>query len=653
MDARYAASVEALDRALLETRRFALAPSPSLSFREWAGESVKLSKETSARPGKFRPFIYQQGIMDTMSDPSIRIVSVVKPTQVGYTAILEMFIAYLLEHDPSSVLFYMPTDDDVRRFHDDHFMPLVKNVPALAEILRGDGEWNIRRTTRGSRVSFLSAFNVKNFQSHRARAAIIDEISSDAFDPSGKTKEDKISAAMERTGSFPNRKNILGGTPSVKGHCRIWSWYLRGDQRQFHVPDPGTGEMVTLEFGDRSTPYGLKWKERDADTVVYRFPSGTEVTEREFDREILPHGQWIATAVGEPGHASFRFNALVSPMPGADWPAIVRKWLSAKDEVRENPGSMKAFYNHVLGLPFEDFQASKGRKSTHELRDLQEVWQAPVPGDVNFLTAAVDVQSENDGWFAVKCVGWGYNEASRVIGYWKLVPKAPLSTPEAWEELAAFLRQGFIDENGKTHFFQAVGIDSGGHYTQEVYDFSAKHQGRRWWAIKGKRNVKGRRSDGGQIWPKEASVTDKGRVYMVDVDIAKDILYRRLHGDKAALNSIRFPLDHLPGSVPFDDAYFIGLTKEQKVYVQGGTGYYWSSPSGQEAWDTGVYNLVTLHGLRSLPGGDLFIKLTGKDPQSIRAAAARAANSGAPVKPTPAGKPAPRPASKPRYGLRR
>jgi phage terminase large subunit GpA-like protein len=655
LDDRYANSIAALDRALLDTRRNALAPSPAMSFREWATSGkVKLSKETSARPGKFKPIIYQEGIMDAFSDPSIRIVSVVKPTQVGYTALLELGIGYFLEHDPSSALFFMPTDDDVRRFHDDHFMPMVRNVASVADIMRWDGEWNIRRTDRGSRVTFLSAFNPKNFQSHRARVVMIDEISSDAYDPSGKTKEDKIRSAIQRTGSYPNRKIILGGTPSVKGRCRIWSWYLRGDQRQFHVPDPGTSEMVTLEFGDRSTPYGLKWKDRDAGSVLYRFPSGVEVTERQFDREILPHGCWIATAVGEPGHASFRFNAIISPMPGADWPEIVRQWLAAKDEVRENPGSMKAFYNHVLGMPFEDFEASKGRKSTHELRDLQEIWHAPVPGDVNFLTGAVDVQSEDNGWFAVKVVGWGYNEASRQIGYWKFVPTVPLSNPQAWEELGVFLRQGYADENGKTHFLQAVGIDSGGHYTQEVYEFAAANQGRRWYAIKGKRNVKGRRSDGGQIWPKEASVTDKGRVYMVDVDIAKDVLYRRLHGDKAALNAPRWPLDHLPGSLPFDDAYFTGLTKEQKVYVQGSTGYYWSAPSGQEAWDTWVYNFCVLHGLRSLPGSDLFIKLTGKDPEALRAAAARTANSGAPVKPNaaPVGTPAPARA-KPRYGLRR
>lgn len=655
----YAGSVEALDRALTETRRYALAPSPRKSFLEWATDekNVKLSIETTARPGKFKPFVYQRGIMDAFSDPSIRIVSVVKPTQVGYTALLELYAGYMMEHDPSSIIFYMPTDDDVRRFHDDHFMPMVKNVPPLREIMRWDGEWNIRRTERGSRITFLSAFNVKNFQSHRARCAMIDEISSDAYDPSGKTKEDKISAAMERTGSYPNRKNILGGTPSVKGRCRIWSWYERGDQRQFFVPDPGTGEMVTMEFGDRSTPYGLKWKDRDAETVVYRFPSGVEVTEREFDRDILPHGDWIATAEGEPGHASFRFNALISDMPGADWPTIVRKWLNAKDQIRENPGPMKAFYNHVLGMPFEDFEAKKGLKSVHELQDLQVSYKAEIPPGVNFVTASVDVQSGDGGWFAVKVVGWGYYERMHVIGYWEL-RGAPFDGIQEWMELEKFLRRAFRDEDGKEHYIQAASIDSGGDYTQEVYDFAERHARRRWWAIKGKNNAKGKRSD--SIWPKEISVTAKGKVYTVDVDISKDTMFRRLHGDPTARNAVSFPLETLPGSVPLDAEYFVKLTRERKVYVPGGAGFYWSDPPDQEPWDTIIYNHVTLHGLRSLPGGETFKRLTGPDPEDVQRSAVNKAKRGgisrpADNQPESSPKQKPKPAARPsvrRYGVR-
>lgn len=657
----YEGSVAALDDALINARKFALAPSPQQSFLEWAtnDRNVKLSIETTARPGKFKPFVYQKGIMDAFSDPSIRIVSVVKPTQVGYTALLELYAGYMMEHDPSSIIFYMPTDDDVRRFHDDHFMPMVKNVPPLREIMRWDGEWNIRRTERGSRITFLSAFNVKNFQSHRARCAMIDEISSDAYDPSGKTKEDKISAAMERTGSYPNRKNILGGTPSVKDRCRIWSWYLRGDQRQFFVPDPGTGEMVTMDFGDRSTPHGLKWKDRDADSVVYRFPSGTEVTERQFDREILPYGDWIATAEGEPGHASFRFNALVSDMPGADWPHIVRKWLNAKDQIRENPGPMKAFYNHVLGMPFEDFESKKGVKSAHELQDLQVSYKAEIPPGVNFVTASVDVQSGDGGWFAVKVVGWGYNERAHVIGYYELRDYS-LSTADAWLALGAFLKRGFLDEDGKTFYIQGASIDSGGHYTQEVYDFAEQHARRRWWAIKGRSNAKGKRSD--SIWPKEVSVTAKGKVYTVDVDIAKDTMFRRLHGDPAALNAVSFPLEKLPDAIQMDADYFVKLTRERKVHVLGGSGgYSWSDPNDQEPWDTLIYNFVTLHGLRSLPGGETFKKLTGPDPEDVKRSAINRAKrggnprvndgqaQGVPERQIPS--PAKRPAVK-RYGVR-
>ena len=628
----YDRSVVAAHEALKQTLAMSFAPAPRLSLRDWSQNNIILPKSVTARPGKFRPLVYQEGIMDAFSDPRIRDVVVVKPTQVGYTALLEAYIAYCLEHDPSSLLFYLPTDDDLRRFHDDHFMPIVNNTAALKEIMRWDGEWNIRRTIKGSRVTFLSAAVAKNFQSHRARVLMIDEISSDAYDPSGKIKEDKVNAGMERTGSFSRRKHIIGGTPAIMDRCRVWSWFLRGDKRKLFVPDPKTGEMHDLQFGDRSTRHGLKWTGRDAESVVYRFPSGVEVSEREFDRNVLPAAKWIPTAKPEdPKIASFQFNALVSPMNGADWPTIVRKWLDAKDQIRTNPAPMRSFYNTVLGLPFEDFEAKKGMRSLHELEDLKEHYEAEVPNGVNFLTASVDVQSGDGGWFQVKIAGWGYEEKMWVIGDWVFKDK-PLSIRAAWDALEEFLKKTWKTSDGRELRIQAVAVDTGGHFTQEAYGFCERNKARRFFPIKGKNNAKGKRSNDGKAWPAEVSVTDKGRVYMVDVDIIKDTMFRRLHGDKAAPNAIVFPMEPLGGARECDADYFKDLTKEKKEYVPGGTGYYWTKASGQEVWDTLIYNFAALEGLRAIPGRNAFVAKTGKNPEQLKKAAEKRANSGAPVK---------------------
>lgn len=268
----YERSVKAFDEALKNTFEQSFSPSPKLSFLEWSRKNIKLSKQSSERAGDFEPFPYQVEIMEEMGNPRAQTVIVVKPTQVGYTLTLEAKMGYNLDGDPCSTLFYLPKDDDLRRFHDDHFLPMVNNVEAVQQILRHDGEWNIRRTTKGSKITFLSAAVAANFQSHRAREVMIDEISSDAYNPSGKIKEDKVNAAFERTGSFHNRKHLVGGTPSVLGQCRVWSWFLRGDQRRLFVPDPKTGEFVLLEKGDRSSAHGLKWDGRDDSSVRFCFP---------------------------------------------------------------------------------------------------------------------------------------------------------------------------------------------------------------------------------------------------------------------------------------------------------------------------------------------------------------------------------------------
>ncbi|WP_158547525.1 terminase gpA endonuclease subunit [Rhodovulum sp. 12E13] len=291
-------------------------------------------------------------------------------------------------------------------------------------------------------------------------------------------------------------------------------------------------------------------------------------------------------------------------------------------------------------------------KSVHDLQDLQEPYDAEVPDDVNFLTAGVDVQSGGDdgGWFAVKVVGWSHHERARVIGYWEL-RENPLTTADAWLGLEAFLKRGFRDGDGKVHYIQGAAIDSGGHYTQEVYDFAEKHRRRRWWAVKGRNNAAGKRSD--SIWP--AKISDNGRVYMIDVDIAKDTLFRRLHGDADARNAVTFPLNALPGAVSMDGHFFEKLTRERKEYVPGGSGYKWTSPRDQEPWDTLVYAYAAVHGLRSLPGGETFKKLTGPAPEDIRRAAEnRAKRGGNPRKadaPSPAAQATP--AAKPKKKKRR
>ena len=81
----YSAGLVNVDKALDKAATQALKPAPKLSLSEWANTHAYLSPETSANPGKFRSFGYQDGIMDAVTDPSVKQITVMKSARIGFT----------------------------------------------------------------------------------------------------------------------------------------------------------------------------------------------------------------------------------------------------------------------------------------------------------------------------------------------------------------------------------------------------------------------------------------------------------------------------------------------------------------------------------------------------------------------------------------
>jgi len=130
-----------------------------------------------------------------------------------------------------------------------------------------------------------------------------------------------------------------------------------------------------------------------------------------------------------------------------------------------------------------------------------------------------------------------------------------------WLELDAFVAAKRASEDGRRLLVEAVAVDSGGHFTQQVYGYAARRKARRVFAIKGAGGF------GRLIWPKAAGRAGKtsAQVWIVGVDTAKDLLYGRL----------RRVLEPGPGYLHFcaavEPEWFEQLTNEVIVHksVQG------------------------------------------------------------------------------------
>jgi Bacteriophage tail assembly protein len=190
------------------------------------------------------------------------------------------------------------------------------------------------------------------------------------------------------------------------------------------------------------------------------------------------NGQWVAEKPFA-GIAGFAINGLYSP-----WTRLadgVRDFLS----VKKSPDQLRVWTNTYLGETWED---QGERVDDWELAERREPLN-PVPDDVLMLTAGVDVQ---DNRLEVSVIGWGRDDESWVLAHDTLYGDP--STPQLWAALDTRLAQTYTTTEGRVLPIRASCVDSGGHYTNAVYQYCKRNQGRGIFAIKAS-------VEKGKLWP--------------------------------------------------------------------------------------------------------------------------------------------------------
>ncbi|UMR99577.1 phage terminase large subunit family protein [Escherichia coli] len=574
-----------------------LAPPPQLSLSQWANTFAVLSRETSAQTGKFRSYPYQDGMMDAITDPSVTYVSVMKSARVGYTKILDHVVGYYLAHDPSPILVVQPRVEDAEDYSKTEIAPMLRDTPVLADIsgdpkAKNSNQTILRKTfSNGASLTLVGANSPGGFRRITCRIILFDEV--DGYPAGGAGAEgDQIALGTKRSETFWNRKIVLGSTPTVKGVSRIEKAWLESDQRRYFVPCPHCGEYQVLEWGSKSAPYGIKWDKDEAgnglpETAYYLCRHNACVIFHNELPGMLAKGEWRAGAPFR-GHAGFHIWTGYSPHSNASWTELVADWLRVKND----PLMRQTFINTTLGEPYED--AGEFALTEKGLISRAEVWVAEVPDGVVLITIGVDTQ---DNRFEITVLGWGMNEECWVIAHDMIF--GDLETAEPWGRLDAYLKQVWRRADGRGLVASAVCMDSGGHHTNKVYEFSKERIGRRIWAIKGESATGGKRNP---VWPvrKVTYRTKKTfRPVILGVNSAKDDIRQRLHiepdpGGAPVASCIHFPSF-------LDLHYYSQLLAESLVRKESGGQMYrvWALRPGRanEALDCMVYGYAALKGL--------------------------------------------------------
>lgn len=351
------ADTRRIRRAVRRSRRVRFAPQPRLSPSQWIESHRYLSTETAAEPGRysFNRAPYLREIADAMGDLSLEAVIIRKPSQTGYTELLNSFIAYVAGADPSGMLMIQPTVDLAKAWTKERLKPMVRDTPILRAIA---GEASGRRESDdtlqffgfpGGWLAMQGANSPGGLASRPVRRVLCDEVG--RWPKSAGKEGDPYTLAEARNRTFWNRITIAGSSPGLEGECRITDLLATTDQRRYHVPCKGCGERFTLDWRDESGEYLLRC-DKDAsgewltETAFYPCPHCGEAHTDTDKPRLLSGGVWIASAPEVTRRRGYHIDGLMSPW--LSWPDILRAFLTAK--VAQD--TLQTFVNTVVGLPF-------------------------------------------------------------------------------------------------------------------------------------------------------------------------------------------------------------------------------------------------------------------------------------------------------------
>lgn len=485
-------------------------PVPRMSLSEWADRYGYLSDgqkwDTSVVP-------YLREIMDAATDPTIRELVIQKPARQGYTeGVLGQKVAYNIHQDPAPTLVVQPTEGDAKDWSQKQLSPMLEANPHLVGRVaerrsRDSGNTILDKVYSGGSITIRGAHSPKGLRRHSARDVILDEV--DGFNPTAKNEGDPVMLSTRANRTYPDRKTIMGSTPTLLHSSRIVAALKTSDWREYWVPCPHCGESQVFKWGGPEEPYGLKWegtvecrtcrKEvepeeehcptcRGEDFEITHLPEtaaylcehcGSLIEEAE-KPAIVERGTWVPRYPGRVVRG-YAINGFISPFEGASWVNMVREFLKAK----EDPSLFQVWWNQWLGEPWEE-RGEKPNAKGLETRAMAFVGpdgrRIEVPDGVGVLTSGVDVQHDR---LELLVVGWGGEGKA-----WDIFHERVYGDPhrsDTWARLDFLLAREFTHEFGARMRISGTMVDSSD-LTKVVYDFVRSRESRNIWASKGSSN---------------------------------------------------------------------------------------------------------------------------------------------------------------------
>lgn len=543
-------------------------PPENYTVTEWAEKKRRLSSESSAETGPYRvsrtPYLRE--IMDAFTDSKVRREILVSSSQIGKSELENNIIGYIIDQDPSSILFVHPTTVDAKEYSKLRIAPMIRDCPALRRKVaspksRDSGNTILQKTYPGGILTMCGSTEAHALASKPIRYVIGDE--RDRWAVSAGKEGDPWKLAMARQITFYNAKAVEVSTPTIKGASAIADSFYEGTMERWCVQCPHCGEYHDIKFEnirfDVKETVVQKKAQYEVSNILYLCPSCACVSEEaEIKRQPA---KWIAENPDayKRGVRSFWLNSFVSPW--ASWESTILEYLYARGSTEK----MQVVYNTRFGELWEDRGDIASEDTLMARREVEpyglQEGGTPIelPDGVLVLTAGVDTQDDRMEYEVV-----GHGHFGQNWGIEKGIVMGRPDDPVTWQKLdeVLFDRQ-FHFADGITLRLSLSFVDQGGHFSGEVRQECRNRIGKKVFAIMGSTKHDAPYTDR----PKKQKIMVKGRyigtcwMYEIGVDSGKQRIMDALRVDQPGPRYCHFPKRDDYGA-----GYFTGLLSERLVY---------------------------------------------------------------------------------------
>lgn len=506
---------------------------PRLTVSEWADEHRVLAAKYSSEPGPWRTdrAPYLREIMDSLNDPGVSRVTLVKSARVGGTEAMNNQFLYTVDSDPGPGLWVMPTEMLARKELKGRIRAMLEDC---ARVKRRVVKLTDTLLTFTTMVVWPAlAASPVTLTSNTCRYVWFDEL--DNCQKAAGALGNHLSVAAERTTTYGYRGKVMAcSTPSTPD-AAAWQEWQTSDQRRFHVPCPLCGHFQVLQFDNIVLRKGSE-KQRNGDVIEAgrlaeyacegcngRIPE----TERAW---MVDRGVWVPDAqsidqdastpdapvvVGDkPITRRIGFHIWSAYSPWRSWSLILAEFF----RVYHNTEKRRVFWNSWLGLPWEDTVEDVPPDLVRDKR-IDSYPRDMVPEGVDFLVCASDVQADRV-YYIVR--GWCKDRSSYLIRE---------GVCGHLSDLDLILHRKYRRMDGGTPMPVSYAAIDTGYRTKEVYDYVRAAGTERFHAVKGFAETQS--GTGAPIRPSEIDYLPDGSksresiiLWRINVDHYKEVVYR-------------------------------------------------------------------------------------------------------------------------------